>query len=251
MEMFPEALWRWSNFSLFLSCSFDEGSAGACCSRAISEGSRFTANKQRFYSSDSALIRWIAWSILFSLPLSLYSTPSRCFSSPSCHPIAPPVPFPPPKQLLFSPHQMVPKKEPLSRLVLPRSYLLIGKPRGENKRYWLPYWVKLLGRTSGGVRKDDILHPRLPCCCQNSLHCHSTCSVPFYPVTAPLPHLTSFLDLPKCPPLTVLCRFLSLLVKCIAKRSSRLWTEALAFHTLPELRSPPHLSPSPNLSSLK
>lgn len=137
MEMFPEALRRWSNFSLFLSCSFDEGSAGACCSGAISEGSRrgLAANRQRRYSSDSALIRKIDWSILFSLPLSFYSTPSCCFSRPSCHPIAPPVPFPPPRQLLFSPHQMVPKKEPLSRLVLPSSYLLIGKPRGENNGY--------------------------------------------------------------------------------------------------------------------
>ncbi len=54
---------------------------------------------------------------------------------------------------------MVPKKEPLSWPVLPRSYLLIGKPRGENNWYWLPHWVKLLGRTSGGVRKDSILHP--------------------------------------------------------------------------------------------
>lgn len=84
---------------------------------------------------------------------------------------------------------MVPKKEPLSRLVLPRSYLLIGKPRGENNRYWLPHWVKLLGRTSGGVRKDDILHPRLPRCCQNNLHCHSTYPSPF--TLSLLPSLTS------------------------------------------------------------
>lgn len=33
---------------------------------------------------------------------------------PSCHPIAPLVPFPPPKELLFRPHQTALKKEPLS-----------------------------------------------------------------------------------------------------------------------------------------
>lgn len=78
---------------------------------------------------------------------------------------------------------MVPQKEPLSPLVLPQSYLLIGKARGENNRYWLPHRVKLTGRMSGGVRKDCILHPLLPRCCQNSLSCH--CSIPFYPA-----HLT-------------------------------------------------------------
>lgn len=34
---------------------------------------------------------------------------------PSCHPIAPLVPFPPPEELLFRPHQTALKKEPLSR----------------------------------------------------------------------------------------------------------------------------------------
>lgn len=104
---------------------------------------------------------------------------------PSCHPIAPPVSFPPLKQSPFSPHLMVPQKEPLSRLVLPQSYLLIGKPRGENNRYWLPHRVKLQGRMSGGVRKGCILHPLLPRCCQNSFSCHYP--VPFHPPSL-LPH---------------------------------------------------------------
>lgn len=96
---------------------------------------------------------------------------------------------------------MEPKKEPLSWLVLPHSYLLIGKPKGENNWYWLPHWVKLLGRTSGGVRKDSILHPsaalllseRLPRPLQTS-------NPPFTLLQHPpcrLPHLTSFLGLPR------------------------------------------------------
>lgn len=151
---------------------------------------------------------------------------------------------------------MVPKKEPLSRLVLPLSYLLIGKLRGENNGYWLPRWVKLLGRTSGGVRKDGILHPPLPRCCQNSLHRHSMYPVLFHPAPSlpPSPQVLSWtakVALPYSFSLTVFCRFLSPLVKCIAKCSSRLWTEALAFHTLSEWQCLPHLSPSPNPSSLK
>lgn len=180
--------------------------------------------------------------ILFT-SFSLFHPPPAFFSSPSCHPIAPPVPFPPQRRLLFSPHQMVPKKEPLSRLVLPRSYLLIGKPRGENNGYWLPHWVKLLGRTSGGVRKDGILHPPLPRCCQNSLRGHSTYPVPFHPSSLPSPDLLSWIAKVALPLLflAVLCRFLSVLVKCIAERSSssRPRTEAPAFHTLPELRCLP------------
>lgn len=62
--------------------------------------------------------------ILFS-----FCTIPACSQTPSCYPIAPLVPFSPPKTLLFSPHQMVLKKEPLSRLVLTRAYLLIGKEK--------------------------------------------------------------------------------------------------------------------------
>lgn len=48
---------------------------------------------------------------------------------------------------------------------------------------------------------------------------------------------------------TVLCRFLSPLVKCVAEGSSGLCTEALAFHKLPERLCQPHFSPSPCHSS--
>lgn len=137
-------------------------------------------------------------------PFLFYSSPSCHFSRPSCYPIAPPVPFPPPKKLLFSPHQMVTKKEPLSQLVLLHSYLLIGKQSGGNNRYWLPQWVKLLGRTSGGVRKEGVLRPPLPLCCQNSLYRHSTYPIPFHPCHWPTPpplsaspHLAFFLVLPR------------------------------------------------------
>lgn len=109
------------------------------------------------------------------IPFYFYSTPS----CPSCHLIAPPVSFPPLKQSLFNPHLMVPQKAPLSWLVLLQSYLFIGKPRGEHNRYWLPHRVKLQGIMSGGVRKEYILHPLLPRCCQNSFSCHYP--IPFHP----------------------------------------------------------------------
>lgn len=72
--------------------------------------------------------------------------------------------------------------------------------------------------------------------------------VPFHPDTAPTTCLTSFLDLPRwlsAPSfsLTVPCRFLSGLVKCIAEGSSRLCPEALAFHILAALLVQPHLLP--------
>lgn len=102
-----------------------------------------------------------------------------------------------------------------------------------------------MGRTSGGVRKDGILHPWLPRCCQNN-PMHIQC--PFTLTLPPTTCLTSFLDLPRwllAPSfsLTVPCRFLSGLVKCIAEGSSRLCPEALAFHILAALLFQPHLLP--------
>lgn len=152
----------------------------------------------------------------FSLHLSLCIPPlSCCSSSPTCHPIAPSVPFPPPKKLPFSPHQMVPKKEPLSRLVLPHSYLLIGRQRGENGGYWLPNGVSLSGRASGRVRTAGFLHPLLPRCCQNSIQSPFTLSLTSPPFLN-RQHVCAPFFLSPC----FLFRFLSLPVKCIANGSS-------------------------------